>query len=210
MYDVPGSGKHHRRQGHRNTLSLTPSDLRWGFSVALLPATLGLEFLFLPDALVAITVTLVVALGALTIRLTRQSGDRHYPASPKSGKVDLPVQIYEVKVLPSPEEVEAETRRKVRTAAIMMTISAAVLAFARHSGNQADKSRKMHDEVDEALGLPGTRLGYGAQYHANRLLTQQQWVQPPITGWNWRQRLEEERKRIREDAGEPGDPWQTG
>lgn len=209
MYDVPGSGKHHRHSGHRKGLHLTASDVRWVIVTALFPPTLVLTLL-LPHALIWITLMLVTALGALTVRLMRQTGDRHYLTSPKERAANEPIKV-EVTVLPSPEEVAEENRKKIRSAVIMAMVSSALLALAKHSRNQADTSRRMHDEVDEVLGLPGARLGYGAQYQANK----PQWVQPPISGLNWqdRQTQELEDQNIRRVGGVPGKTdgsWQNG
>lgn len=197
MYEVPGSGKHHRRHAHGQRLRFTTSDVRWAVGTALVPPAFVVA-LFLPHALIWIALMLVGALGALTVRLVRHPGDHHFNSAEKSedevpGKPE-PILVYDVKIVPSPEDVEEETRRKVRTLGILATISGVALAFAAHSQRQADKSRIMHDEIDEQLGLPGARLGYGAQYHANRLLTQQ-WVQPPISGLNWQERQEKALRR---------------
>lgn len=201
MYEVPGSGRHHRRAGsHGSGLSFTASDVRWFTGTALLPPALVL-ILFLPHALIWITLMLITALGALTFRLARQKGDRHYTSRPKPESVDKPREVFEIKILPSQEEVEAKIRAKARNLAILATISGAVLAFARHSQNQAAKSTLMHEEVDELLGLPGKRLGYGARYQENR--PKQAWEQPVITGWNWRERQEQARRGYRPTDGEP-------
>lgn len=213
MYDVPGSGKHHKREGHRNSLQLTMSDVRWIVGVLALPTVLGLVS-FLPHALVWIALILVVALGALTVRLMRHTGDHHFTSSPKDEAPEKPVEVYEVTVLPSPEDAEAQVRAQARTLAVMATVSGALLAFARHSQRQADKSRVMHDEIDEQLGLPGTRLGYGVRYQENRPKPPV-WEQPVITGLNWRERQARqiEDGHVRRVGGEPGKTdgsWQNG
>ncbi len=202
MYEVPGSGRHHKhRSGHRGGLRFTASDLRWATATALIPPAL-LLMLLLPYALIWITLILVVMLGALTVRLTRHTGGHHFTMSAKGDEPQEASEVvYDVKIVPTPEEVEAKARAKVRNLAIMATISAAAMALARHSQHQAAKSRQMHDEIDEVLGLPGTRLGYGATYQANR--PRQQWEQPVITGWNWRERQEMALRGYRPTDGEP-------
>lgn len=191
MYEVPGSGKHHKRHVHGQRLLFTASDLRWFLGFAFLPPLLVVIAFAMPHGLIWVAGILVMALGALTVRLIRHPGDHHFT----SGSDDEPpkddVPVYDVTIVPTPEEVAEKARTKARNLALMATISAAMLAFARHSQRQADKSRIMHDEIDEALGLPGTRLGYGEKYRTYKAMNQQ-WVQPPITGLNWQERQAQE------------------
>ena len=186
MYDVPGSGKHHKRHAHGQRLRFTASDVRWAVGTALVPLAFVVA-LFLPHALISITLMLVLALGALTVRLTRHTGDHHFtggePDAEGAEAVDEPAEVYDVTILPTPEETEARVKAKVRSLAVLATVSGVALAFARHSQGQATKSRNMQDEVDELLGIPGKRLGYGIRYHAGRPPV---WVQPPLDGWQER------------------------
>jgi hypothetical protein len=214
MYEVPGSGKHHKRHAHGQRLRFTTSDVRWAVGTALLPPILVVMAFVMPHGLFWVAGILVMALGALTVRLVRHPGDHHFTSAAKSedgvpGKPE-PEPVYDVKIVPTQEEAEAEVRRKVRTLGVLATVSGVALAFAKHSQRQADKSTRMHDEVDELLGIPGKRLGYGVKYHAGRPPV---WVQPPLDGWQERDQQQILNGHVRRVGGEPGrteGSWQNG
>lgn len=229
MYEVPGSGRHHkRRRRHvketvsgRNSIRLAKVDIAWMMTVAFaLPGLVAATML--PYAPLWIATMLTIMVSAVAYRLLYQSGGRHYGSGPRDDEPEAedqpgepePVPVYDVEVVPMPEEVRDQARVHARTLAAMATVSGALLAFARHSQRQADKSRHMHDEIDEQLGLPGTRLGYGPQYQQNRPPIQT-WEQPVITGLNWQERQERQIRdgHIRQVGGEPGKTdgsWQNG
>lgn len=177
MYDVPGSGKHHRRPDNGRHVAktrkpvLTRSDRYWlvgAGAYVILMATLGQIEGAGPFFQVVLTLG---ATAAVYWRLMHHSGDRHrngLKTTPqeeedfKRATGELPViEPTAISSTPPPLNVAVQPKGRPSWMPWLMFAGAAFIAgMSEVSVHRAEASHRQGDEMDALLGIPGKWNNY--------------------------------------------------
>lgn len=175
MYDVPGSGKHHRRPGgngkhaayHRPSLAL--SDKVW------MAGVVGYLILMSQGSTLAQVILTLVAIGAVTWRVVHHPGDRHFngaTATPQeleefertTGEIPVIEPTAMSIVPPAAPHVSVAVQPPGRPSWLPPLLALAGAAFlmglSKLSEHRLQEAREMECDLDALLGIPGRWNNY--------------------------------------------------